>query len=110
MGKVVATRGRAEISTRLGMLRIVIPTRRNLFLMVFLLAWLGGWFMGETSAIANLASGKEHNGGAFLGFWLAGWTLGGAFAITAWLWNLAGREIVTMGHGELVHRLAIGPF
>ena len=41
---------------------------------IFLLFWLGGWVMGETSAITQLMSGK---GGAFIIFWLGGWTVGG---------------------------------
>src|SRR5258705_11480866 len=45
---------------------------------VFLLFWLGGWVLGEKSAITELLSGK---GGAFLIFWLGGWTIGGILAV-----------------------------
>src|SRR4051812_25684128 len=52
---------------------IVIPATASstrYFGGVFLLFWLGGWVMGETSAITQLTSGK---GSAFIIFWLGGW-------------------------------------
>jgi hypothetical protein len=44
------------------------------FVGLFLLFWLGGWFVGFSSTISTLASGKFH---LFLVFWLGGWTLAG---------------------------------
>jgi hypothetical protein len=44
------------------------------FVGLFLLFWLGGWFVGFSSTIWTLASGKFH---PFLVFWLGGWTLAG---------------------------------
>jgi len=45
---------------------------------LFLLAWLGLWFVGFSSAVSSLSSGNTH---AFLVFWLVGWMLGGASAM-----------------------------
>lgn len=59
---------------------IIIPAKKNIFSYIvplFLLLWLGGWCMGEVSAIHEVISGK---GGLFIIFWLCGWTLGGIFA------------------------------
>jgi hypothetical protein len=47
---------------------------------------------------------------AFLAFWLAGWTLGGAFAIGAVLWQLDGREIITVNAVALTHRVEVFGF
>jgi hypothetical protein len=47
------------------------------FIGAFLIFWLGGWFIGFTSAADEIMSGE---GGAFLIFWLGGWTIGGIFA------------------------------
>lgn len=47
---------------------------------LFLIFWLGGWYMGFTSAIENLLSNEGLN--LFLIFWLGGWTVGGLFAVT----------------------------
>jgi hypothetical protein len=48
------------------------------FVGLFLLAWLGMWFVGFSGAVSQLSSGKAP---AFLVFWLVGWTLGGAYAV-----------------------------
>jgi hypothetical protein len=49
---------------------------------LFVLAWLGGWFFGFSSAASQLASGRAPAGAlAFLAFWLVGWTLGGGMAV-----------------------------
>jgi hypothetical protein len=55
------------------------------FLLLFLLAWMGGWCLGEISAITALLKGSQDSfskggGGGFLIFWLVGWTVGGIFA------------------------------
>ena len=60
---------------------IVIPATASstrYFGGVFLLFWLGGWVMGETSAITQLMSGK---GGAFIIFWLGGWNPRSAYGL-----------------------------
>jgi hypothetical protein len=108
MGLVEVSKGRATVSTGADGLRIIIPSRKNVFVIVFLLVWLGGWFFGETSAIRSLVQRGTENQG-FLAFWLLGWTAGGAFAALAWLWNLAGREILELGSGKLVYQRAVGP-
>jgi len=84
-------------------LELVIPAKRNLFLMLFLLAWLGGWAFGEVSALKELRSGAGAPK-AFLAFWLVGWTLGGGFAASVWLWMLAGRERILLRSGILAVR------
>jgi hypothetical protein len=45
---------------------------------LFLLCWLGGWFMALTKTVPQALSGNAPFG---LFFWLGGWTLGGAFAM-----------------------------
>ncbi|WP_320034753.1 hypothetical protein [Halarcobacter sp.] len=60
---------------------IVIPYENNSILKyligIFILFWLGGWFMGFLSAINQIMLGKAET---FLFFWLGGWTIGGIFA------------------------------
>lgn len=45
---------------------------------LFMLAWLGGWAVGEFAAALSVFSGKAN---LFVIFWLMAWTVGGAFAI-----------------------------
>jgi hypothetical protein len=74
-------------------IEIIIPIKRNIFVLLFLTAWLGGWGFGEISAIKELLSATSLSGkDLFLVFWLCGWTIGGGFAIFVWLWQISGRE------------------
>jgi len=97
-------------------IRAFVPAQRNWFVVLFMLAWLGGWVMGETSAISEIfhipiplfgdsMKWKSTAGvSAFLVFWLAGWTLGGAWAIANIVWLLFGREIIGVAGSELTYR------
>jgi len=71
---------------------------------LFLIAWLGGWAFGEVSASGELLRNGDKTPTAFLTFWLAGWTLGGAFAASAVIWQLAGREVISVSSNTLLHR------
>jgi hypothetical protein len=91
--------GRAVVQEDGRGLHIVIPTKKNWFAVVFLCAWLGGWFFGETMALGQL--GKADTASGFVLFWLIGWTVGGAAALFAVLWQLAGRERIDVSAGVL---------
>lgn len=96
-------KGRATVQDNITDLQIVIPAKRNWFIILFLGAWLGGWLMGEFFALGLVTGSFGHRGPAnlFVLFWLIGWTVGGFFAFRAFLWNLSGREIITIGQGRL---------
>jgi len=110
MVKIVPPQARSVISDDGDALQITIPTRKNWFLILFMGAWMGGWFMGETSAIGQLTGERSNSGGdAFLMFWLAAWTVGGVFALFTWLWNLAGIErVMFRGDSVLIRREVLG--
>jgi len=76
---------------------------------VFLLFWLGGWVMGETSAITQLMSGK---GGAFIIFWLGGWTVGGILAAltTYQIFRPTVPETLQLKRGSIAYDSGIPPF
>jgi hypothetical protein len=46
----------------------------------------------------------------FILAWLGAWTVGGALAIYLWLWNLMGRQIITMHEHILTTRRDIGGY
>ena len=74
-------KGRATIIDNITDLQIIIPTKRNWFIIIFVGAWLGGWFMGETFALGLLLSTlRGHPADLFVLFWLIGWTAGGFMA------------------------------
>lgn len=88
--------GRAKIESDSMTLKITIPSKKNWFLILFLFFWMGGWFMGESSAISGLMKSGEFVFDAFMVIWLAGWTFGGLFALVIIVWSLLGRETVTI--------------
>jgi hypothetical protein len=49
-------------------------------------------------------------GEVFMLAWLGVWTVGGAFAIYAWLWQVMGKEIVTVHGQRFTIRRDIGGF
>ena len=111
---VVAPPGpRFRVETTLDGTRVVIPARRNLFVVAFLGVWLCGWAVGEVTAAGFLMSAFGSEGALiaspFLLFWLCGWTIGGAVVIGLLLWNLIGKEVVTLEHGVLTIAKQLGP-
>jgi hypothetical protein len=93
--------GRATITNFGGQVSIRIPTAKNIFAILFLILWLGGWFFGETTVISSLLNGKMRGGNFFILVWLCGWTLGGGWAILTLLWSIAGSEQITVVQGML---------
>ncbi len=94
--------GRAVIKQEYDSISVEIPAKKNWFLIVFMTFWLGGWAMGEYSAIkAILSMEAPLFANAFLLFWLMGWTIGGGFAFYSVLWQLIGREIIRIESGFL---------
>jgi hypothetical protein len=78
--------------------QIVIPARRNLFVMFFLLCWLGGWTFGGVMAITTLWSKGFQ---PFLVFWLGGWALGEAYVGMTLCWQFFGAEIIRVPGSDL---------
>ena len=88
-------------------MRAVIPARRSWFVLLFLCFWLVGWAFGEVTVARQLLSPSEKAPDPFLYVWLVGWSLGGVFALVTILWQLAGKEIIAVSTGALVHRKEI---
>ena len=103
-----APRYRLDVTT--DGLRAVISARRSWFVILFLTAWLGGWFFGEVRAAEELFRNDDKTPSGFLAFWLAGWTVGGVYAAGVLLWQLAGREIITLSATTLLHRIEVFGF
>jgi hypothetical protein len=103
MTKVEPARDRCSISKEMGEVKIVIPARKNIFLLAFTGFWLCGWAAGELMVSAQLLKGTSADLGAtlILVAWLGAWTVCGGFAIYAWLWNLCGKEVVTASRHSL---------
>jgi hypothetical protein len=84
---------------------IIFPTKKSIFIIIFLGFWMIGWAFGEITVSLQLIKGfKGSNGGPelFLIFWLCMWTLGGGAAIFAWLWMMFGQEHVLLNPASLI--------
>lgn len=95
--------GRAIINYNFGEIEIIIPTKKVWYLTMFLCLWMCGWCAGEFFAIRTLLepSKNDNSVNLFMLIWLTGWTFGGLIAIRTPLWNVAGREIITISHGQI---------
>ena len=60
--------------------------------------WLCGWAVGEVVVPMQFLAGKikDTGGQIFTLAWLGAWTVGGCLAIYAWLWNIAGKEMIAI--------------
>ncbi len=102
MAKVPPSKGRATISTGPKGLEVIIPSRKHLFLILFLPAWLVAWATGEIMVPATFFHGDKPVGPViFTVAWLVAWTVGGAFAIFVWLWNVVGKERIRINSMNL---------
>jgi hypothetical protein len=81
---------------------IIVPAKRNPFILLFLGAWLVGWCFGEIFAARQILAGTAQWSTLFLIAWLIMWTGGGALAIYTWLWTAFGKEKITLRPGALV--------
>lgn len=103
MVKVEVGQGRATIKGLPQGIEIIIPSKKNYFLIFFLAFWLVGWAFGEVAVLYSLVNLESESPKLFLVFWLGGWTVGGVFALIAWLYNIKGKEIVHINGMELKH-------
>jgi hypothetical protein len=95
--------GSAIINNTFNGLEVVIPSKKNWFVNVFLFVWLGGWSVGECFAISELIKPIEKLDSSllFTAFWLVGWTFGGFVAICVFIWNLIGKEVILFTSTQL---------
>jgi hypothetical protein len=67
--------------------------------------------VGEIMVTRQLLNGDAPPGGeVFMLTWLGVWTVGGVFAIYAWLWQMMGKEILTVQGHSFTTRRNIGEF
>lgn len=86
---------RSRIEEKEGTLEITIPSKKQIFVCLFLPCWLVGWFFGEMHGIETLRDpSTETSARQFMYVWLTGWTIGGTVAILSLMWMLLGKEVI----------------
>lgn len=81
---------------------IVVRATRNWLILPFYSFWLICWTFGGVMAIRGLLTGDFGERG-FLAIWLVGWAFGWVYAAGTILWQLAGRSMIAVGDGALIH-------
>lgn len=100
MAKTQPYHSRITITDTSQGLRIVIPYSRSWFVIFFLGFWICGWAVAEYMVSSQFLKGDAPPEGEwFMLAWFGVWTVGGLFAIYALLWQIMGKEIVTV-HGQ----------
>jgi hypothetical protein len=95
--------GKAIIDERFDGIEIIVPPKKNISQIAFLCIWLCAWLAGEIFVPSEIfGSGKSDTPELFPIIWLIGWTIGGFFVIRTLIWNIFGKEIITVGQGVLV--------
>ncbi len=111
MAKRQPTESRISIADTAEGLRIVMPCRRSWFVICFLAFWLCGWAVAEVMVANQFVNGDSPpEGEAFMLAWFGVWTAGGGVAIYAWLWQMMGKEILTVRGQMFKLRRDIGGF
>ncbi len=82
-------------------LEIIIPPQKSSFVSGFLTTWLLAWSYGEIMVVDKMVNRPVSDIDAFILLWLGAWTLGGLLAMVLQLWNLKGREVITIDQNEL---------
>ena len=102
--------GNATISEFEGNLEVVIPTKKNWFIVAFISFWLCCWAVAEIMVLGMLLGFGPVGGIGFASLfmlgWLCMWTIGGLFALRIFLWMLTGREVLIFGQGYLTTKKA----
>ncbi len=105
---IVSPLPRITINRDFGSLSISIPARKSI-IMIFMIAWLGGWTCAGPAVATSLFSGKlPPSALAFTSFWLCGWAFGECAVGYGVAWMLAGVERVTVNGDVLTIRREIG--
>ncbi|MBX3531011.1 MAG: hypothetical protein KF849_10410 [Rhizobiaceae bacterium] len=91
-------------------LGVHVPSVKQIFAIVFILLWLGGWAAGEWFALYEIYRNGFSISSAFLIFWVTIWTIGGMGAAFGVLWQLFGSERLFITAGAVVSDWGFGPF
>ena len=86
--------GKATIEQSPSRLSIIVPSRKNWFGLIFGTFWMGGWYIGFSSAFSELFDdgNMSFQFDGFMTFWLLGWTFGGITVLSMLLWGYFGKE------------------
>ena len=78
---------------------ILIPSKRNWFLVIGFSLFILIWFVVEAFVLMSFILYSTNNSFPFI--WICGWTAAGIFAIRMWLWHTVGKTSISVQNGRL---------
>lgn len=102
--------GKAKIEKTFDGLNIIIPSKKNWFVLLFGTVWMGGWFFGlSVFGILFFSETRGFGIGWFLVFWLIAWTIAGLAIAILLLWGYFGQEkFITNSNGVSFEKTVFG--
>lgn len=88
--------GRAIIKTQGNKTNIVIPVKRNYLIIIFSSVWLLIWLSFFSSFNSNFGLFSDEGIATLFLLWITFWIIGGLIVCFVLLWNLFGKEIITI--------------
>ncbi|MEM6858054.1 MAG: hypothetical protein AAF559_09290 [Pseudomonadota bacterium] len=79
---------------------IVVPAKKQWFVLPFLTIWLLGWTAGGLIALNMLITGPDR---VFIAIWLVGWAFGWIFANSTIAWQASGQYRITLTDGAMLY-------
>lgn len=94
---------RSTITETYNGIEIIVPAKKQWFVIIFLGLWLCFWSVGEFFAVKTIFTGKIGIAtGVYLFVWLSGWTYGGFFAFKSFWWIIAGQEVISFTKNDFI--------
>jgi len=78
---------------------IIIPSKRNWFLVIGFSLFILIWFVVEAFVLMSFILYSTNNSFPFI--WICGWTAAGIFAIRMWLWHAMGKTSISIQNDQL---------
>lgn len=95
--------GKAKIEKRIEGLKIVIPSKKNWFGLIFGLVWLYFWVQFYLIPIEFENFGSD----GFNTIWIMLWTFGGVMVVILLLWGFFGQELFNDNRNDVVFEKTI---
>ena len=109
--KIQPASSRITITDTAQELHIVMPCRRSWLVICLLGFWICGWAVAEVMVAGQFLNGDAPPEGEFFMLaWFGVWTVSGVLAIYAWLWQVFGKEIVTVRGQTFKIRHGVGRY
>jgi hypothetical protein len=79
---------------------ILIPSKRNWFLVIGFSLFILIWFVVEIFVLLSFILYRSNNSFPFI--WICGWTAAGLFAIRMWIWHTLGKTMISIQSSQLI--------